>query len=99
MVLGKLNSYMPKNQTGYFLTTYTKINSKCVKCIVRPEMIKLLEDVMENILFIIDISNVYKISFFSQGNKTKNKQLEYIKLKLFCTEEKIINKMKMQPNE
>ena len=34
-----------------------------------------------------------------KGNKTKNKQLEYIKLKQFCTEEKIINKMKMQPNE
>ena len=34
-----------------------------------------------------------------KGNKTKNKQLEYIKLKQFCTEEKIINKMKMQPTE
>ena len=59
-------------------------------------MIKILEDVLENTLFIIDISNVYKISFFRQGKKNqKNKQLDYIKLKHFCTEEKIINKMKM----
>ena len=34
-----------------------------------------------------------------KGNKTKNNQLDYIKLKHFCAEEKTINKMKMQPNE
>lgn len=71
MVLGKLNSNMPKNQTGLLPHNIHKIYSKWVKCIVRPEMIKHLEDVMENTLFIIDISNVFKISFLRQGKQNK----------------------------
>ena len=34
-------------------------------------MIKHLEDVMENTLFIIDIGNVFKISFLRQGKQNK----------------------------
>ena len=31
--------------------------------------------------------------------KTKRNEWDYIRLKGFCTEKKIINKMKKQPNE
>ena len=58
-------------------------------------MIKILEDVLENTLFIIDISNVYKISFFRQGEKNqKNKQLDYIKLNTFVQKRKLSTKWK-----
>ena len=61
MVLGKLDSYMHKNEIEYVLTPHTKINSKWIKDPnVRPETIKLLE---ENIGRTLDGINQSKILY------------------------------------
>ena len=45
MVLGKLDSQMQKNETGQYLTPYSKMNSNCIKDLnSRPEAIKVWEE-------------------------------------------------------
>ena len=85
----------------HFLTPYTKINSKWIKDLnVRPETIKLLE---ENIGRTLDDINQSKILYDSPPRvteiKNKSKQVDLIKLKIFCTGKKTISKMKRQPSE
>ena len=56
MVLGKLDSYMQKNQAG-LLSSYIKITSKwIIELNARPKTIELLEANMDSTLFHIGLS-------------------------------------------
>ena len=85
----------------YFLTPYTKINSKWIKDLnVRPEAIKLFE---ENIRRTLDAINQSKILYDPPPRvmeiKTKVNKWDLIKLKSFCIAKETISKVKRQPLE
>ena len=82
----------------YFLTPYTKVNSKWIKDLnVRPETIKLLEKNIGRTLN--DINQSYDPAPRVKEIKTKVNKWNLIKLKSFCTEKEAVSKVKRQPSE
>ena len=88
--LGKLDSYMLKNELEHFLTPYTKRNSNRIKDLyVRPETIKLLK---ENIGRTLDI-NQSKVLYDPPPRvmeiRTKVNKWDLIKHKSFPQQRKL----------
>ena len=79
-----------------FLTPYIKINSKWIKDLnLRPETIKLLEENIGKTLSDINHSRIlYDPAPRILGERSKNKQMDLIKIRSFCTTRETISKVK-----
>ena len=82
-----------KIRLEYFLTSYTKIDSKWIKDQnTRLESIKLLEENIDSTLFDIKLNNIFGglVHQAMEANVKTNKQ-DLIKLKSFWISKEIIN--------
>ena len=85
----------------YFLTQYTKTNSKQIKDLnVKPETINILEENMA-VCFLTSVLVIFFLDMSPQARETKAKinKWYYIKLKSFCTAKETINKTKRKTTE
>ena len=85
----------------YFLTPYTKINSKWTKVLnLRPETIKLLAENIGKTLSNINHSRIlYDPPPRVMEIKAKINKWDLIKLKSFCTTKETKSKLKRQLSE
>ena len=90
-----------KLKLNFFLTSYTKINSRCIKDLnIRPKTIKILEENLGNT--IEDISMVKDFMTKTpkaMATKAKFGKWDLIQLKSFCTAKETITRVNRQPIE
>ena len=73
MVLGKLDSNMKKMKLDYFITPYTKINSRWIKDLnVRQETVKIQKENIGSNLFDTAYSN-FLLDMYPEARKIKTK--------------------------
>ncbi|KAL0602570.1 hypothetical protein AAY473_028769 [Plecturocebus cupreus] len=87
--------------TDLYLSPYTKIKPKCIKDLnVRPEVIKLLEENISEMLHNIGLDKGFlSKTSKTQATKAKMNKWDHIKLKSFCMAKGTINKVKIQLTE
>ena len=80
----------------YYLTPYTKINSKWIKDLnIRPDAVKLLEENLGQMLFDVNHSNIlFDPPPRIMTIKTQINQWDLIELKSFCTAKETTKNMK-----
>ena len=85
----------------HFLTSYTKINSKCIKDLnIIPETVKLMEENIGKTLSNISHSRIlYDPPPRILEIKAKINKWNLIKIKSFCTTKETLRKVKRQPSE
>ena len=73
IMLGKLDCYMQKNQTGQLSHTIYKNKPRWTKDLhVRPQIIKFVEGNIGSMLFDIGLNNIF-FDMFPQSKESKNK--------------------------
>ena len=95
MVFKKLGTCKKKKQIDYQLTRYTRISSKWIEELnISPGTIKILEENIGSKISDISWSNIFA-NMPPRARETWEKinKWDYIKLKSFCTEKEMINKM------
>ena len=82
------------------LTTYTKINSRCIKALnISHDTIKVLEENTGRKISDIPRANIFTdISPRARDIKERINKWDSIKLKSFCTVKENISKMKREPS-
>ena len=94
-VVGKLESYMQKNQTVLLSYTIHKIISKCIKDLsMITEIIKLIEKNIGSNHIDINLCNPF-LDISPKAKETKVK----LQTKKICTGKETTNKIKKQSNE